>query len=129
MILPNLQSEATVTQHLLAANANSNSPVQDLQPYKGAVTFLLTVGQSVATAGNVPSANIQESDDNVTFTAVSGGAFTAVGNTMNANNCGAQVLSFARRALKRYVYIAAVVLGTTPNVPLTAVTIAQKERV
>lgn len=129
MIIPPLNSAATITQHLLNVAANSNSAVQDLATYKGSVTFLLGVGQSIATAGNVPSCNIQHSDDNSSFSAVSGGAFTAVGNTMNANNCGFQALSFDVRGLKRYVYLAAVVLGTNPNVPLTAAVIGQKERV
>jgi hypothetical protein len=129
MILPNLQAEATTTQHLLLPNANSNSAVQDLQGYKGAVSFLLSVGQSAVTAGNVPNCYILDSADNSSFAAVSGGAFTAAGNTMNANNCSVQVLSFATRTLRRYVYIAATILGTNPNVPIGAAVIGQKERV
>lgn len=128
-VLSFMQDAAAVTQHIILGNANSNSAVQDLATYKGNVTFLLTAGQSSVTAGNVPAANIQHSDDNVTFTAVTGGAFAAVANTMNANNCSAQMLTFDVRTLKRYVYVTATVLGTNPNVPLSVVAIAQKERV
>lgn len=129
MILPNLASEATVTQHTVLGNVSSNSAVQDLAAYKGNVSFLLTAGVSAVGTGNVPNAYVLDSADNSSFAAVSGGAFTAVANTANPANAGAQVLSFDRRALRRYVYVATTIAGTTPNIPLSVVSIAQKERV
>ena len=129
MILPDLAAEATVTQHTVLGNASSNSTVQDLAVYKGNVSFVLTAGVSAVGTGNVTNAYILDSADNSSFAAVSGGAFTAVANTAHAANVSVQVLGFDRRALRRYVYVATTVAGTTPNIPLSVVSIAQKERV
>jgi hypothetical protein len=128
-ILSHLEDASTVTQHITLGNASSNSTVQDMMLYKGNVTFLLTAGQSAVGTGNVPNCHIVDSEDNSTFTAVTGGAFTAVSNTANASNISAQMLTFDVRTLKRYVYVAATIAGTTPNIPLSVVSIAQKERV
>ena len=126
-----LKNATTTTALQLAGNANGNGVVLDLQPYKGPVTFVCAVGQITSGLGaaHLNVANIQDSPDNTTFTAVTGGAFTAVVNAANASNCGIQVKTFDSRALNRYVRCVIEVSGTNTNVPLVISAIAQKERV
>lgn len=131
-LLPNIQSAATVTNlQPTGGNASANGTILDLQPYKGAVTFMLVVGQSTVGVGSV-NANIQVSstnDANDPYAVVTGGQFTIVNNTANASNVGVQVKSFDARALKRYVMVPTVIAGTNANVPVAVVVVAQKERV
>lgn len=130
-LLPNISAVATVTRLQSAGNANSNGTVIDLQTYKGPVTFYLGVGQTTSGLGasHVNVANIEDSADNTTFAAVSGGAFTAVVNTANASNVGTQVKSIDVRGLNRYVRVRTEVSGTNTNIPLVIDAIGQKERV
>lgn len=127
MLLPNLQSEATVTRLISAGNANTGAYF-DSQGYKGPLTFSLAVGQITSGLGaaHVNVANVAYSDDNVTFTLAAN--FSAVVNAANASNVGTQVKSFSSR-LGRYWRSNIEVSGTNANLPLTIDVIAQKERV
>ena len=131
MILPNIQAEATTTVLQSQGNANSNGSVLDLQPYKGAVTFGLAVGQITSGLGvaNIDLATIQDSADNTTFANVTGGAFTAVINAANASNVGMQVKSFSTRTVRRYARVQLNVSGTNANLPVTTFVVGQLERV
>ena len=48
-------------------------------------------------------------------------------NAANASNCGIQQLTFAGRALNRYVRVPIEVSGTNANVPVNISVIAQKQ--
>lgn len=130
-LLPNIQTECTITQLTTLGNANTNGATLDLQGYKGPVTFVLSVGQSTHGVGNVDRANIQtyESDTAASFADVTGGNFTAVVNTANASNVSNQSKTFDVRALSRYVRVPLVISGTNANVPVVVLAIGQKERV
>lgn len=128
-LLPNISAAATITVLQQAGNANGNGSVLDLQTYKGPVTFVCAVGQSTHGVGTLNVANIEDSADNSTFTAVTGGAFTAVVNTANASNVGIQTKTFDVRDLDRYVRVPIQVSGTNANIPISIHAIGQKERV
>jgi hypothetical protein len=127
MILPNLQSEATVTDLIKAGNANTGAYF-DAQGYKGALTFNLAVGQITSGLGaaHLNVANVAYSADNVTFTTAAN--FTAIVNAANASNVGTQQKSFDVRA-GRYWRANIEVSGTNANLPLVLSVIGQKERV
>jgi hypothetical protein len=128
-LIPDLANAATVTALQGLGNANSNGAVLDLQPYKGPVTFILATSQSTVGVGTIASANVEDSADNVTFAAVTGGNFAAVTNTANASNVGVQVKTIDVRKLARYVRVPLVISGTNANVPLALLAVGQKERV
>ena len=68
----------------------------DLLDYDGDIQIILS--GTAAGAGADLTFRIEESADNSTFTAVTGGTFTAIGNVASK-----QVLTLNRDALKRYV--------------------------
>jgi hypothetical protein len=68
----------------------------DLLEYDGDIQIILS--GTAAGAGADLTFRIEESDDNVTYTAVTGGGFTAIGNTASK-----QVKTLNRDELKRYV--------------------------
>jgi hypothetical protein len=68
----------------------------DLLEYDGDIQIILS--GTAAGAGADLTFRIEESDDNVTYTAVTGGGFTAIGNT-----AAKQVKTLNRDELKRYV--------------------------
>lgn len=68
----------------------------DLLDYDGDIQIILS--GTAAGAGADLTFRIEESADNSTFTAVTGGTFTAIGNAASK-----QVLTLNRDALKRYV--------------------------
>jgi hypothetical protein len=127
-LLTDLTNSAVWTVLQQAGNANGNGTVLDLSTYKGPVTFVCAVGQSTHGVGTLNVANIEDSADNATFTAVTGGAFTAVVNTANASNVGIQKKTFDVRALDRYVRVPIEVSGTNANIPLAIHVIGQLER-
>ena len=128
--IPDLTNAATFTALLGLGNANSTGSANvDLQVYKGPVTVVLAVSQSSVGVGTIDACNIVDSPDGTTYTAVTGGAFTAVTNTANASNCGIQTKTFSARALQRYLRVTLNVSGTNANIPLAVVAIGQKERV
>jgi hypothetical protein len=130
-ILTNIGAAATLLSMQSAGNANGNGTIIDLQTYKGAVTFVKSVGQITSGLGpaHLNAAYLKDSADNTTFTNVTGGNFAAVVNAANASNVGQEVKTFETRALQRYVMFPIEVSGTNANVPLTCFAIAQKERV
>jgi len=128
-LIPDLTNAGTWSVLQQAGNANGNGTVLDLQTYKGPVTFVCAVGQSTHGVGTLNTANIEDSADNSTFNAVTGGAFTAVVNSANASNVGIQTKTFDVRALRRYVRCPITLSGTNANIPLAIHAIGQKERV
>lgn len=130
-LLPSIQGVATTTQIQSAGNANANGSTLDLQPYKGAITVVLAVGQVTSGLGaaHLNVANVEDSADNSAWTVVTGGNFTAVVNAANVSNVGSQVKSFNVRGLRRYLRCRTEVSGTNANIPLTVNVIGQKERV
>ncbi len=68
----------------------------DLLEYDGDIQVILS--GTAAGAGADLTFRIEESDDNSTFTAATGGGFTAIGNTASK-----QVKTLNRDELKRYV--------------------------
>jgi len=68
----------------------------DLLEYDGDIQIILS--GTAAGAGADLTFRIEESDDNSTFTAVTGGSFTAIGNT-----AAKQVKTLNRDELKRYI--------------------------
>jgi hypothetical protein len=68
----------------------------DLHEYDGDIQIILS--GTAAGAGADLTFRIEESDDNSTFTAATGGSFTAIGNTASK-----QVKTLNRDELKRYV--------------------------
>jgi hypothetical protein len=129
--LPNITAACTITQLQTLGNANANGTTLDLKDYKGPVTFVMSVGQSTVGVGTINAANIQTytADTAASFADVSGGDFTAVVNTANASNIGVQSITFDVRALSRYVRVPLTISGTNANIPVTIISIGQKERV
>jgi hypothetical protein len=68
----------------------------DLLEYDGDIQVIL--GATAAGSGADLTFRLEESDDNVTYTAVTGGGFTVIGNTASK-----QVKTLNRDELKRYV--------------------------
>lgn len=68
----------------------------DLLEYDGDIQIILS--GTAAGAGADLTFRIEESDDNTTFTAATGGSFTAIGNAASK-----QVKTLNRDELKRYV--------------------------
>jgi hypothetical protein len=68
----------------------------DLLEYDGDIQVILS--GTAAGSGADLTFRLEESDDNVTYTAVTGGTFTAIGNT-----AAKQVKTLNRDELKRYV--------------------------
>lgn len=130
-LLTNIAAAATILSMQTAGNANGNGTIIDLQTYKGAVTFVKSVGliTSGLGAAHLNAAYLKDSADNTTFTNVTGGNFAAVANAANASNVGVEVKTFETRVLQRYVMMPIEVSGTNANVPVSCFAIAQKERV
>ncbi len=128
-LITDMTNALTWTALQAAGNANGNGTVLDLATYKGPVTFVCAVGQSTVGVGTLNTANVEHSSDNTTFSAVTGGNFSAVVNTANASNVGIQTKTFDVRALNRYVRVPIAVSGTNANIPLSIHAIGQKERV
>ncbi len=70
----------------------------DLAGYEGDVQIILS--GTAAGAGADLTFRIEESDDNTTFTAATGGGFTAIGNA-----AAKQVITLNSNDLKRYIRI------------------------
>ena len=77
-------------------NGTGNQTGVDLLEYDGVIQII--VSGTAAGAGADLTFRIEESDDNSTFTAATGGSFTAIGNTASK-----QVKTLNRDELKRYV--------------------------
>jgi hypothetical protein len=68
----------------------------DIKDYEGDVQIILS--GTAAGSGADLTFRVEESSDNSTFTAVTGGTFTAIGNA-----AAKQVLTFNSNDLKRYI--------------------------
>lgn len=89
-------------------NATGNGTGVDLQQLEGEIAAILDV--SAPTAGVTPTLDValEHSDDNATFTAISGGTFTQVTSAASV-----QKLSLNKNELKRYVRAARTIGGTS----------------
>jgi len=76
--------------------ATGNQTGVDLAGYEGDVQIILS--GTAAGAGADLTFRIEESDDNTTFTAATGGSFTAIGNA-----AAKQVITLNSNDLKRYI--------------------------
>jgi hypothetical protein len=76
--------------------ATGNQTGVDLAGYEGDVQIILS--GTAAGAGADLTFRIEESDDNTTFTAATGGGFTAIGNA-----AAKQVITLNSNDLKRYI--------------------------
>jgi hypothetical protein len=76
--------------------ATGNQTGVDLAGYEGDVQVILS--GTAAGAGADLTFRIEESDDNTTFTAATGGGFTAIGNA-----AAKQVITLNSNDLKRYI--------------------------
>ena len=76
--------------------ATGNQTGVDLAGYEGDVQIILS--GTAAGAGADLTFRIEESDDNSTFTAATGGGFTAIGNA-----AAKQVITLNSNDLKRYI--------------------------
>ena len=76
--------------------ATGNQTGVDLAGYEGDVQIILS--GTAAGAGADLTFRIEESDDNTTFTAATGGGFTAIGNA-----AAKQVFTLNSNDLKRYI--------------------------
>ena len=101
--------------------ATGNSTGIDLKDYEGRMLVVMEYG---AGGGTTPTLDIklQESDDNSTFTDISGAAFTqAVGAESR------QTLAVEINGLKRYIRAARTITGTSPTFDGAVVGIARKK--
>ena len=76
--------------------ATGNQTGVDIRDYDGEIQIILT--GTAAGSGADLTFRIEESDDNSTYTAVTGGGFTAIGNA-----AAKQVLTLNASELKRYI--------------------------
>jgi hypothetical protein len=92
-----------------AVTSDGNGTGVDLQQLSGELAIIADVSAGTGTSPTL-DLKVQESDDNSTFTDVSGGAFTQV-----AGSASVQKISLNKDELKRYIRIAKDVGGTTPS--------------
>lgn len=97
----NLLTPTTIT-------ATGNQTGIDLTDYEGDVQLILT--NTAAGAGATLTFRIEESADNSTYTAATGGGFTAV-----ANAVGKQVITLNSNDLKRYIRLSCSAATGTPS--------------
>ena len=89
--------------------ATGNGTGIDLQGYEGDILFIL---DSAAGGGSSPTLDvtIEDSDDNSTFGALSGAAFTQV-----TGSASTQKLSISADECKRYVRVKFTIGGSSPS--------------
>jgi hypothetical protein len=101
--------------------ASANGAGVDLQPYTNPggrnVKAVLDVGTVTGTSPTL-DVKMQQSDDNSTFSDISGAAFA------QQTAAGLNELHFV--ATKRYVRAVATIAGTSPSFPCATVLLAQK---
>lgn len=117
-----MKHQTTILAAVAAITTTAGLTAVDLRDYEGDVDILL---HHAAATGTTPSIafKLQHSDDNSTFSDVTGGAFTAVTNAAG----GLQRKEIRADGLKRYVRLHATVSGTTPSVYAGAVVIGSKK--
>lgn len=104
--------------------ATANGTGVDLLGAEGWVSAILNVGTVTGTTPTL-DVKLQESDDNSTFSDISGAAFTQVTATPSPATT-ISVLTTHRRA-KRYVRAVATIGGTTPSFPCAVTIMARKK--
>jgi hypothetical protein len=90
--------------------ASGNGTGKDLQQLDGEIGVILDSAGGTGNADNRLNVKLQESDDNSTFSDITGGAFTQVAVTASQ-----QKISLNKNELKRYVRAVKTVAGTTPS--------------
>lgn len=106
---------------LAAVSADGNSTGIDLQDYEGEIAIFLDCDAGTG-SGRTLDVKVRESDDDSTFTDVTGGAFTQIGTTASA-----QKLVLNTNGLKRYIRVDKDISGTTPSYNLSIVGVAIKK--
>lgn len=111
------QSTLEKLQHftLLATStitATGNQTGIDLQAYDGEIQIILNA--TAAGSGNTLTFRIEESANNSSYAAVTGGTFTAV-----ANAASKQVLTLNASDLRRYIRVSCSAASGTPSSSVT----------
>lgn len=93
-----------------ARTSTANGTGADIKDYTGKVKVIL---DSAAGTGTAPTLDVklQESDDNTTFTDITGATFTQVTGAA----ASLQSIGFEVDARKRYIRAVATIGGTTPS--------------
>lgn len=107
-LLDNIKASFSFRPQALTATGNGTGV--DTQGYDDAMVVL----ETGAVSGTTPSmtVKIQESDDNSTFTDITGATFTAVTASNNSQVLRVTELNITR---KRYLRAVATISGTTPS--------------
>lgn len=100
--------------------ATGNQTGVDIRDYDGEIQIILT--GTAAGAGADLTFRIEESDDNSTYTAVTGGGFTAIGNA-----AAKQVLTLNASELKRYIRLSCTAETGTASSAVTCVGYGTKQ--
>ena len=95
-----------------AITTTANGTGVDISAFEGDVKFTLD-SSAGGGADHTLDVTLEHSDDDVTYTAVTGGAFTQV--TDVAGTAGVQVLKINVPDLKRYLRVVSTIAGTTPS--------------
>lgn len=105
-----------------ARTATANGTSVDLKDYIGRAKVIL---HSALGTGTTPTLDVklQESDDNSTFTDISGAAFTQVTDAA----ASLQALSLDLDKTKRYVRAVSTIGGTTPSFTGNCVLVGRKQ--
>lgn len=105
-----------------SVTASADGAGIDISAYAGDVKFTLDSGAGTGTTPTL-DVKLQESDDNITFTDVTGGAFAQV------TDAGAafETLTVSVDGLKKYVRGVDAVTGTTPVFPRALSMIGEKQ--
>ncbi len=90
-----------------AVTASGNGTGVDLLSYTGDIKIVQDISAPVAGTNPTFDGTLEESDDNSSFTAISGGAFTQVTDT-----AGVQSINLNKDALKRYIRFVKTIGGT-----------------
>lgn len=111
---------------LASVTADGNGSGVDISAYEGVLGFVQVCKN---TAGTTPTMDnkLQHSEDNVTFTDVTGGAFTQVTDAGSSAQV-TQKIEIQKNALKKYVRVAKDIGGTsTPAFNTAVILIAHKK--
>lgn len=103
-------------------SASANGTGIDVSDFVGGVKFTLDSGAGTGTTPTL-DVKLQESDDNSTWTDVTGGAFTQV------TDAGAsfETLTLSADGLKKYVRGVDAVTGTSPAFPRSLSLVGEKQ--
>lgn len=113
-----------IGSHQATIEADGLSAAIDLKDYEGELIALLLTTGSAANADNTLDVNIHEADTSGgSYTAVTGSAFTQVGDS----EASTQKISLNKGAMKRYIKFNFNVEGTGPSYPVACAILGAKK--